>query len=79
MIQPLELLTYIAMTMILSVAVGAYIGVAMILSNKVYRALAERLGYLSLKPELLCIMFFIAMLSPLVGTMIYLVDLTAAS
>lgn len=79
MIQPLELLMYIAMTMILSVAVGGYVGVAMILSNKVYHALAARTGYQSLKPDLFCILFFITMLSPLVGTMIYFVSLTAAS
>ena len=79
MIQPLELLEYAAVTMFLSMAIGGYIGVAMILSGKLYRALAARTGHQSLKPDLFCILFFIVMLSPLVGTMVYFVGLTAAN
>lgn len=79
MIQPLELIQYIAMTLILSLAIGAYIGVAMALSAKTMGAVSKRTGNMSLKPELFGILLFVALLSPLVGTMIYLINLTAAN
>ena len=79
MIQPLDLLLYIAITVALSVAIGTYIGVALILSGKVYGSLVKRTGYQSPKPDLFEILALIVMLSPLVGTGIYLVSLTAAN
>ena len=79
MINPLDLLLYIATTVALSVAIGTYIGVALILSGKVYDSLVKRTGYQSSKPDLFEILTLIAMLAPLVGTGIYLVSLTAAN
>ena len=79
MINPLDLLSYIAITVILSLAIGAYIGVALILSGKVYSSIVERTGYQSSKPDLFEILALIAMLAPLVGTGIYLLSLTAAN
>ena len=79
MINPLDLLLYIAITVALSVAIGTYIGVSMILSAKVYDSLVKRTGYQSSKPGLFEILALIAMLAPLVGTGIYLLSLTAAN
>ena len=79
MINPLDLLLYIALTLILSLAIGAYVGVSMILSTKLMEAVSKRTGNYSYKPELFGITLFVAMLSPLVGTMAYLVSLTAAN
>lgn len=79
MINPLDLLLYIAITVILSLAIGAYIGVALILSEKVYCWIGRRTGYRSMKPEILGILFLLFMISPLLGTTIYLVSLTVAS
>ena len=79
MIDPIELLQYIAITVALSVAIGTYIGVALILSGKVYNSLVRRVGYQSSKPALFEILALIAMLAPLVGTGIYLLSLTAAN
>ena len=79
MINPIDLLLYIAITVILSLAIGAYIGVALILSGKVYDSLVTRTGYQSPKPDLFEILALVAMLAPLVGTGIYLLSLTAAN
>ena len=80
MIQPLDLLEYLTTVVILSLAIGWYIGVAMIISAKVYLLLIDRVGYRrSLKPEVLCVLTFIVLFSPLIGTMAYLVDLTATN
>lgn len=79
MIQPLELLLYIAMAVVLSVAIGGYIGVSMILSAKVMGAVSNRTGNYSYKPGLFGILTFVSLLAPLVGTGIYLLSLTAAN
>lgn len=79
MIQPLELLQYIAMTVVLSVAIGAYVGLALILSGKVYRSLVERVGYQSSKPDLFEGLVLVALLSPLAGMLIYFLSLTPPS
>ena len=80
MIQPLDLLQYIAMTAILSAAIGGYIGVVMLLSAKVYLSFGQRVGYRrSLKPEVMCGLTFIVLISPLVGTIAYLIGLTPPS
>ena len=78
MIQPLDLLWYIAITVILSAAIGAYIGVALILSGKVYSSIVERTwGHSSGSVALCVILTFIVLLSPLAGMMIYFASLTA--
>ena len=79
MINPLDLLLYIATTVALSAAIGTSIGVVLILSCKVYDLLVKRTGYQSSKPGLVEILALIAMLAPLVGTGIYLLILTAAN
>ena len=79
-INPIDLLWYIAMAVILSLAIGGYIGVTFLLTAKVYLSFDKRVGYRrSLKPEVMSGLTFIVLLSPLVGTGIYLVSLTAAN
>ena len=77
MINPVELLQYVAMAMILSVAIGGNIGVTFLLTAKVYLSFDKRVGYRrSLKPEVMSGLTFIVLLSPLAGMMIYFVSLT---
>ena len=80
MINPLELLWYIAMAVILSLAIGGYIGVTFLLTAKVHISFDKRVWYRrSLKPEVMSGLTFIVLISPLIGTMIYFVSLTAAN
>ena len=80
MINPLDLLSYIAITVILSLAIGAYIGVAILISAKVYLSYLTRVWFRrSLKPEGMSGLTFIVLISPLIGTMAYLIGLTAAN
>ena len=80
MINPLDLLSYIAITVILSLAIGAYIGVAILISAKVYLSYLTRVWFRrSLKPEVMSSLTFIVLISPLIGTMAYLIGLTAAN
>ena len=79
MINPLDLLLYIAITVALSVAIGTYIGVSMILSAKIMEAVSNRTGNYSYKPDLFGILTFVSLVAPLVGTGIYLLILTAAN
>lgn len=79
MIQPLDLLWYIAMAVILSLTIGGYIGVSMILSAKIMEAVSNRTGNYSYKPELFGILTFLSLLAPLVGTIAYLIGLTPPS
>ena len=80
MIQPLDLLQYIAMAVILSLAIGGYIGVTFLLTAKVYLSFAKWVGYRrSLKPEVMSGLTFIVLISPLIGTIAYLIGLTPPS
>ena len=77
MINPLELLWYIAMAVILSLAIGGYIGVTFLLTAKVHISFDKRVGYRrSLKPEVMSGLTFIVLISPLIGTIAYLIGLT---
>ena len=76
----MELLQYIALTVILSVAIGGYIGVTVLLTAKVYDSFDKRVGYRrSLKPEVMSGLTFIVLISPLIGTIAYLIGLTPPS
>ena len=80
MINPLDLLWYIAMAMVLSLAIGGYIGVTFLLTAKVYISFDKRVGYRrSLKPEVMSGLTFIVLISPLIGTIAYLIGLTPPS
>ena len=80
MIQPLDLLQYIAMAMVLSLVIGGYIGVTFLLTSKVYISFDKRVGYRrSLKPEVMSGLTFIVLISPLIGTIAYLIGLTPPS
>ena len=76
----LDLSQYLALTMVLSLAIGGYIGVTFLLTAKVYDSFDKRVGYRrSLKPEVMSGLTFIVLISPLVGTLAYLVSLTVTN
>ena len=76
MIHPMNLFTYLAMTMILSGVLGVHMGIATTLSIKAYNFFVERRGRQSWRADFFMATFFVIVVSPVVGILLYFVVLT---